>query len=153
MDIGCYPISLSRFLCAREPQRVLGWIEYDPEFHTDRLASAVLDFGDVTSTFTCSTQLSPYQRVQILGTSGRVEIEIPFNAPPDQRCRMWHEYGQSLDTIEFGLCDQYTLQGDLFGRAILEDTAVPTPIDDALANMRVIEAVVRSARNSTWESI
>ena len=88
MDIGCYPISLSRFVFGAEPLRVLGIVEYDPRFHTDRLASAILDFGSGTSAFTCSTQLAPYQRVNIFGTTGRVEIEIPFNAPPDRPCKI-----------------------------------------------------------------
>jgi predicted dehydrogenase len=153
MDIGCYPISLSRFIFDAEPQRVLGILELDPRFHTDRLASAILDFGSGTSAFTCSMQLAAYQRVNIFGTTGRVEIEIPFNAPPDRPCRLWHEHGSETELIECETCDQYTIQGDLFARAILEDTEVPTPLTDAVANMRVIEAIVRSARDGTWETV
>src|SRR5690348_16930138 len=82
MDIGCYNISLSRFIFAAEPRRVLGVIERDPDFGTDRLTSGMLEFDRGTATFTCSTQLAPYQRVHICGTAGRIEIEIPFNAPP-----------------------------------------------------------------------
>ncbi len=152
MDIGCYPISLSRFIFDAEPLRVLGIVEYDPRFHTDRLASAILDFGSGTSAFTCSTQLAPYQRVNIFGTTGRVEIEIPFNAPPDRPCRLWHQHGSETELIEFEICDQYTIQGDLFARAILEDTDVPTPLTDAVANMRVIEAILRSGKSGAWES-
>jgi len=100
MDIGCYPISLSRFIFAGEPHRVMGIIEYDPRFKTDRLTSALLDFPTGTSTFTCSTQLVPYQRVNIFGTRGRVEIEIPFNAPPDRPCRIRHQRDSQIDTIE-----------------------------------------------------
>lgn len=145
-DIGCYPISLSRFIFAAEPQRALGWMEHDPRFGTDRLTSAVLDFGRGTSTFTCATQLVPYQRVNIFGTTGRVEIEIPFNAPPDRPCRMWHQKAGAVQEIVLDVCDQYTLQGDKFSQAILNNTVVPTPIDDAVANMRVIEAIVASAK-------
>jgi predicted dehydrogenase len=150
MDIGCYCISLSRFLFDAEPQRVLGILEYDPQFGTDRLASGVLDFGDGTSTWTCSTQLADYQRVNIIGTEGRVEIEIPFNAPPDRPCRIWHQRGAKVEEIVFDVVDQYGLQGDLFSLAVLNDTPVPTPLDDAVANMRVIEAVVRSAETGAW---
>jgi predicted dehydrogenase len=150
MDIGCYCISLSRFLFDAEPQRVLGTIEFDPKFKTDRLASAILDFGRGTSTFTCATQLAPYQRVNILGTEGRVEIEIPFNAPPDRPCHMWHQHGTDVEEIVLDICDQYTIQGDLFSLAVLDDTEVPTPLDDAVGNMEVIEAVIRSAQTGTW---
>jgi predicted dehydrogenase len=91
--------------------------------------------------------------VNIYGTAGRVEIEIPFNAPPDRPCRMWHQRGGSIEEISFPVCDQYTIQGDLLSRAILEDTPVPTPLGDALANMRVIEAVVESGRANGWVTI
>lgn len=150
MDIGCYCISLSRFLFETEPERVFGIAEFDPDFKTDRLASGILDFGRGTSTFTCSTQLTPYQRVNIFGTEGRVEIEIPFNAPPDKPCKLWHERGGMREESLFEVCDQYTIQGDLFAQAVLNDTPVPTPIEDAVANMRVIEAVFESVKAGRW---
>lgn len=155
LDIGCYPISLSRFIFDDEPTRVLGHIELDPTTHVDRLTSAVLEFAAGTSTFTCGTQLAPYQRVNIFGTTGRIEIEIPFNAPSDRPCRMWlqtsGESGDKVDEIHLEVCNQYTLQADAFGRAILENQPVPTPLSDAVANMRVIERVFVSAETSGWE--
>src|SRR5919108_769455 len=105
MDIVCYNISLSRFIFDAEPTRVIGIVEYDPQFKTDRLASGILDFGRGTATFTCSTQLTPYQRVNIYGTAGRVEIEIPFNAPPDRPCRLWHQHDGEIEEIVFDICD------------------------------------------------
>ena len=154
MDIGCYPISLSRFVFEAEPSRVFAIAERDPNFKTDRLASAILDFGHRgTSTFTCSTQLAPYQRVNIFGDTGRVEIEIPFNAPPDRPCKMWHQRGTEIEEITFDICDQYGIQGDLFSQAILNDTPVPTPIEDAVGNMKVIEAVFRSGESGAWEGM
>lgn len=153
MDIGCYNISLSRFIFDAEPKRILGLIDHDPNFNTDRIASAILDFGAVTSTFTCSTQLADYQRVNIYGTTGRVELEIPFNAPPDRPTKLWHQTGADrIEQMTFEVCDQYTLQGDLFSQAILNNTEVPTPLDDALANMKVIEAIVESAKTNAWIS-
>jgi len=153
MDIGCYPISLSRFIFDAEPASVTGVVEYDPQFNIDRLASATMDFGVGTSTFTCGTQLTPYQRVNIFGTTGRVEIEIPFNAPPDCSCKIWHETAAGIEEISFDICDQYRIQGDLFSEAILHDTPVPTPIEDAVANMRVIEAIVQAGKEGTWERV
>jgi predicted dehydrogenase len=153
MDIGCYPISLSRFIYDDEPQRVLGHMERDPSTGVDRLTSAVLEFGLGTATFTCGTQIAPYQRVNIFGTAGRIEIEIPFNAPPDRPCRSWVQSGAEFDATEevrFEVCDQYTLQADAFARAILEDSPVPTPLSDAIANMRVIERVAASAGRGRW---
>ena len=150
MDIGCYCISLSRFIFDAEPERVVGIVEYDPVFRTDRLASAMMDFGRGTSTWTCATQVNDYQRVHIFGTEGRVEIEIPFNAPPDRPCKMWHERGDEIEEIVLDIVDQYTIQGDLFSQAVLNDTEVPTPLEDAVANMKVIEAIVRSGREAAW---
>lgn len=142
MDIGCYCVSLARFIFNSEPRRVEGAVEYDPQFGTDRIASGLLEFERGTSTFTCSTQLAPYQRVNILGTEGRVEIEIPFNAPNDRPCRIWLQRRDAIEEITFEVCDQYTIQGDLFSRAIIDNTPVPTPLEDAVANMRVIDAVL-----------
>jgi len=150
MDIGCYCISLSRFIFDAEPKRVASTIEYDPVFGTDRLASAVMDFGSGTATWTCATQLTPSQRVSIYGTEGRVEIEIPFNAPPDRPCRMWHERDGQIQEIVLEICDQYTIQGDLFSLAVIDDTPVPTPLADAVANMKVIEAVRDASESGAW---
>lgn len=153
MDIGCYNISLSRFIFDAEPQRVCGIFDYDPQFQTDRLASGMLDFGAGTATFTCSTQLAPYQRVNIFGTEGRIEIEIPFNAPPDRPCRIWQQTGAQIEEIEFPTCDQYTVQGDLFSQAVLNDAPVPTPLTDAVGNMKVIEAMFESGRTGNWVAV
>ena len=153
MDIGCYCISLARFILGREPQRVFGKLEYDPEFKTDRLCSGILDFGSQSATFTCATQLTPYQRVNIFGTEGRVEIEIPFNTPHDRPCRIWHQQADEIEEIVFEICDQYTIQGDLFSLAVLNNTEVPTPLKDSAANMKVLEAVVRSSESETWSRL
>jgi predicted dehydrogenase len=153
MDIGCYPVSLSRFLFEAEPLRVCGVMDLDPVFQTDRQVSGVMVFGAGIATFTCGTQLASYQRVNILGTDGRIEIEIPFNAPPDQPCRLWYQSGNQTEEIQVEICDQYTIQGDLFAKAVLDDTPVPIPLSDAVANMQVIDALRLSAGSGTWVSI
>ena len=147
MDVGCYCVSLARFLFDAEPERIESVMDVDPEFGVDRLTSALLDFGGGrTSTFTCATQLARHQRVHAVGTEGAIEIEVPFNAPPDRACRLFHHHDGETDEIVLDVCDQYTIQGDLFSRAILEDTAVPTPLEDAVANMRTIDAVRSAAQ-------
>jgi len=156
MDIGCYPITTSRFMFGEEPTRVLGLLERDPEMKTDRLASAILDFTSGHATFTVSTQLVPYQRMHFLGTKGRIEIEIPFNAPNDRPCRIFiddggDKFGRDISTDTLPACDQYTIQGDLFSRAIRDHGEVPVPVADGIKNMAVIEAVFRSAESKRWE--
>lgn len=153
MDIGCYPISLSRFLFDADPMRVHGILEFDPSFKVDRLASATLEFKAGTATFTVGTQLERYQRVQIMGTDGRIEIEIPFNAPPDVPTRLWLQQSGDTREIEFRICDQYGLQGDEFSQAVLSDTPVPTPLKDAVANMNVIDAIIASNKTGEWQTL
>ncbi len=153
MDIGCYPVSLARYLFEAEPLRVCGVMDLDPVFNTDRQVSGIMVFGAGTATFTCGTQLAPYQRVNILGTDGRIEIEIPFNAPPDRPCRMWFQSGSQVEEIQLEVCDQYTIQGDIFAKAIVDDATVPTPLTDAVANMQVIDALVMSAKSGSWVSV
>jgi predicted dehydrogenase len=157
MDIGCYPIQISRFLFEREPWRAVGAVERDPEMHTDRLTSVLLDFETGHCSFICSTQLVPYQRVQVLGTKGRIELEIPFNAPPDRPTRIFVDNGKDLlgsgiQVEEFATCDQYTLQADQFSQSVLGHGEVPTPLEDSLANMAVIEAIFESERTGKWEA-
>jgi predicted dehydrogenase len=156
MDIGCYPITMSRFLFEREPTRVVGLIENDPEMGIDRLSSAMLDFAPGQATFTCSTQLVPYQRMQILGTKGRIEMEIPYNIPPDRPSRIFIDDGSELGgrnahVEEFATSDQYMVQGDEFARAIRKGGEVPVPVENAISNMAVIEAVLRSGKTGNWE--
>jgi len=110
-------------------------------------------FENGSATFTVSTQIEDYQRVTIVGTKGWLEIEIPFNAPTDRPCRLWLTVGGETQEVTFETANQYTLQGDAFSKAVLEDTSVPTPIEDAVANMKVIEAVLKSGETGSWEAV
>jgi predicted dehydrogenase len=152
-DIGCYCISWSRLLFGKEPERVFGMVEYDPQSETDRLSSGILQFSSGVSTFTCSTQLTPYQRVNILGTEGRIEIEIPVNAPPDRSTKVWIHTKTGSEEAVFEAVDQYTVQGDLFSQAILNNSDVPITLEDSINNMRVIEAVFESSENNSWTGL
>ena len=156
MDIGCYSITTSRFVFGEEPRRVAGVVELDPDFRVDRLTSAILDFPSGQAVFTCSTQLVAYQRMQFLGTEGRIEMKIPFNAPNDRPCEILIDdgrdvFGSGIRTESVPTCDQYTVQGDAFSRAIREGGEVPVPLEDAITNMAVIEAVFRAAESGRWE--
>ena len=150
MDIGCYCISLARFIFEIEPCRVCGTMEVDPKFKIDRLTSGILDFGNGTSSFTCATQLLHYQRASILGTKGRIEIEMPFTPSPDKSCKIWLEDDAGIEEVTMDICNQHTIQGDLFSQAVLEDKEVPEPLEDAVANMQVIEAITQSAMSKNW---
>jgi len=158
-DIGCYAILSGRYLFGAEPTRVVATLDRDPKMGTDRLASALIEFpGARHLLFTCATQLSPIQRVTVVGDKGRVEIQIPFNAPPDRPTRIFFDSGADLfgggaRVEEFPICDQYTLQGDAFSRAVLGEEKLEFPIEDAVAQMRVIDAVFRAAKSGKWEEV
>jgi predicted dehydrogenase len=156
LDIGSYPITLSRWLFNEEPWRVTGTLELDPDFGTDRLASGILEFSSGHSVFACGTQTNYYQCMELLGTTGRLAVEIPFNAPNDRPTQVTVAdgmaiYGGKVTVEEIPTCDQYTIQGDAFSRAIRENTQVPVPLEDALGNMKVIDAIFRAAKSGKWE--
>ena len=157
MDIGCYPITLSRWLFGTEPVEVVGMIERDPDLEVDRLASALLRFPTGQASFTVAGQLVPWQRMQIFGTTGRIEVEIPFNTPADYRARIFIDDGSDLrsrnvKTVEFEAVDQYVLQGERFAEAVRGSGSVPVPLEDAFGNMAVIEALFRSTESRRWET-
>jgi predicted dehydrogenase len=154
LDLGCYPVTLSRFVFAEEPTRVTGLVERDPQTKIHRVTSAILDFPSGQSVFTCSTQLAYHQRMQFHGTQGNIEIERPINPSTDEPTRIVFDDGRApggavVETI--ATCNQFTIQGDLFSRAIREGGEVPVPLEDSIRNMAVIDAIFRSAESGKWE--
>jgi predicted dehydrogenase len=156
LDIGCYPITVSRYIFGADPTRVAATIDFDPKFKTDRLAGGLCDFGKGRHlSFTVSTQLAPFQRVQIMGTKGRIEVEIPFNAPPDQPNRIFVQ-GEIMNVGEwysFPVSDQYMLQAEAFGRALRKEEKLGWGVDDAITNMKVIDALFKAGRSGKWEKV
>jgi predicted dehydrogenase len=155
MDIGCYPINVARMMFGAEPTGVHGAIQRDPRFRTDVLTSAVLDFDGRQATFSCSTRLQDDQRVHLLGTEGRILVEIPFNIPPDRSTRIIHATGGSAgavpplppdtEVIEVPAADQYQLQAEQFATAVRNGGRTPIPPEDAIANMAVIDQLFAAA--------
>ena len=157
-DIGCYAVNTARYLYGREPRRATAFIERDPGFGTDCLTSGLLDFGPGHLAFSCSTQAVRHQRVNVYGTTGRIELEIPFNAPADRPCKIFLDDGATLDGSSapptvFPVVDQYSLQSEAFSRAVRTGGPVDNSIEDAVAGMRVIDALFRSADSGRWEPI
>jgi len=153
MDIGCYCISAARFIFGKEPARVIGDLDWDPQFATDRHASGILDFGQGMSTFQCSTQSFSSQMVKIIGEKGTLEVENPFFRREGIPSRLILYRNDIRETIVIGIFNQYVIQVDAFSNAALNQLAAPTPLDDALGNMKVIDALFTSAREQAWVSI
>jgi predicted dehydrogenase len=158
-DIGCYAIVAGRFLFEAEPLRVMALMDIDPDFGTDRTVTAVLDFGQGRRLdFTVSTQSTPYQRLHAIGTHKRLELEIPFNAPLGGSTHLLVDDGSapggaSAVTETLAACNMYTLQGDAFSQAVRGVIPLPYGLDDALCNMRTIDALVKSGQTGQWEGV
>jgi predicted dehydrogenase len=158
-DIGCYPIVGSRFLFESEPLRVVALIDRDPTFQTDRLTSALLDFGAGRRLdFTVSTQTVPYQSIPVFGTRKRLEILIPFNAPQGAAVSILVDDGSTLDHTTarretLPACDQYTEQADAMVAAIRGDSPLPYGVEDAIKNMRVLDALITSEKTGAWADV
>jgi predicted dehydrogenase len=152
MDIGCYAVSMPRFIFGREPERVIGLFTRDPDFKTDILSSAVLDFSGSRSVFTVATQCFQAQRVDIFGTSGRMHIGIPLNMYPDvpPELTVVTRLGERRPVLP--AADQYGLEFEAFSRALRLDLPVPTPPEDAVANQKVLDALFRSETSCAWET-
>lgn len=158
MDIGCYPVFLSRYLFGEEPLRVAASLDIDPDFGVDRFCAALMEFPSGACVFTCATQLAPAQRFVVSGEKARIEVEIPFNAPPDRPCRLFVDDGSDLPggsrkVEELPVCDQYAIQADEFSRAVLGEREAPVPLEDSLRTMAVIEAIRRSASSGKMEAV
>lgn len=159
MDIGCYPITAGRYLFEAEPKRVVSLVERDEKFGTDRLASVMADFGGGRQlNFTCSTQTAGHQRVQVLGSKAKLEIVIPFNAPADTRTAITIDIGEPFDGSLarreiLPAVDQYTEQAEAFAQAVLGNKPLPWDTEDAIASMRVIDAIFESERSGGWADV
>lgn len=159
LDIGCYAIATARFLFGAEPVRVVAAVDRDPELGIDRLTSGLLDFGAGRQlTFSCATQLAPRQHVEVLGTTGRLSLSVPFNPSPEMTTSIVIDDGRDLigggqREERFATCDSYALQADAFSRAIRSETPGTDPILDAIGNMKAIDALWRSERSGRWEQV
>jgi predicted dehydrogenase len=159
MDIGCYPITAARYLFEGEPKRVVSLVERDENFGTDRLASVIADFGaGRLLNFICSTQTAGHQRVQVLGSKAKLEIIIPFNAPPDERTAITIDIGAPFDGSLarreiLPAVDQYTEQAEAFALAVLGEKPLPWGIEDAIASMKVIDAIFASEKTGAWAAV
>ena len=158
LDVGCYLVNVSRLVFGREPARAFAAMERDPRTGVDIRTSLVLDFGDGVATGTCGMRSARHQRVEVFGTRGRIEVEVPFGVPPDRPTHVTVDGGSDAtdpwrERIAFGPLDQFTLQGDLFSRAIREGGPVPCPLEDSVANMHVLDALARSAATGMWAPV
>jgi predicted dehydrogenase len=140
-------------LFEEEPRQVCATIEYDPKFKTDRLVSAILKFENGNSLFTCSTQLDYHQFAKVFGIKGKIEIENPFTPPFDKNEKVIIKLGDNIEEIILDPYNHYTIQGDMFSQAILNDTEVFTPFDDAVANMKVIDKIIESNKSGKWVNL
>jgi predicted dehydrogenase len=158
-DIGCYPIVIGRYIFGSEPERVVTLMDRDPTFRTDRVTSCLMDFGGGRQlVFTVGTQLASYQKVHIMGDKGRIEVQIPFNAPQGGAMTILLDSGKKFlnaDAKPFKLpkTDQYQAQAEAFARAVRGKEKLEFGVDDAILQMRVLDALFRSEKSGAWEKV
>lgn len=156
-DIGVYPIHTARFVLGEEPKRVMALTENHPDYETDVVTSAIMEFPSCQVSFHCSTLLVPYQVMSFFGDKKKLDVEIPFNAPNDKPCRVKISdgmfSGNDEEILEYPVCDQYTVQGDEFSKAILNDTEVPVSLENALYNVAIVNAMFESATQRCWVDV
>ena len=147
LDIGCYPVNLSRLLFGGEPEVAGAHVVRDPVSGVDVLTSAILAFPTGVATFTVSTRTETDQRVHVYGDAGRLEVAIPFNIPPDRPTEIRIVAGgdppvaPATEVVSFPTRDQYAVQAEAFAAAVLDGAPLPFPPGDAVANMRVLDAI------------
>ena len=158
-DVGCYPIVAARYVFGADAERAIALIDRDPESGVDRVTSGLVAFpGGGQLVFTSALQLALYQRVVVLGTHGRIEVPVPFTPAKEHACRIVIDSGASLDGSsaafeDFSPVDQYELQCDLASATFRGDASQEFPIEDAISNMRVIDALYRSGASARWENV
>ncbi|MFT7588911.1 MAG: putative dehydrogenase [Limisphaerales bacterium] len=153
LDIGCYAVSSARYIFGKEPEKVTALLDKDPQFDTDRIASGMMDFGTGFASFHCSTQMYYHQQVEIIGTTGRIKLQWPFN--PDEKkpaeVVLYNQDGEQKIQVE--LCNQFTLEAEAFANSILQNTEVPITLSESIANLKVIDAIGNASVKGEWETI
>lgn len=146
MDVGCYCINLSRLIAGREPEDVQAKSVMGKS-GVEIQAAAILNFGDgLLAHFDCGFNQSRRHRCTISGTEGLIELQNVF-VPGLTETTLLHVTGDQTHTKHFPAVDQYQLIAEHF-MSVIEGNPRLYPLEDATANMRVIEALLKSAKNS-----
>jgi predicted dehydrogenase len=157
LDVGFYPVSISRFCFGAEPTRVLASLTTEPETGVDILAAAMLEFSSGHSIFSCGMQLSPSQQVALMGGKGRISFDVPWSPYTDRPTRLIIDRSEQLEepvveSVAFEPCNQYTLLAEGFSQAVTSGAKAPLPLEDSVKNMAVLDALARSAQSGRWEA-
>ena len=157
-DLGCYTTAVARYVFQAEPMRVIATMQKDPSFDTARLSSVIIEFPDGHGSWTISTQSARYQGLTILGEKGWMRPEIPHVPFAENETRIFIA-GDTWpgpfpeETITLAPVNQYTLQGDRFSRLVLGEAVEAWPLETALANIKVLDALFRSQASGSWETV
>ncbi|HEU4742950.1 MAG TPA: Gfo/Idh/MocA family oxidoreductase [Meiothermus sp.] len=157
-DVGCYCVTLSRLFAGREPLAVTGWSDLTPPDHpggggADHSFVGVLDFGEgLRAVFDCSFAQPFRQRVELVGDRGT--LVIPEAWVPGRR-GSGGPTRHGLDAPHLVVngqeeaqpaADQYQLMVEHFVRAARGQEPLRYPAEEAVRQMRVLDALYASAR-------
>jgi len=150
LDVGCYGVSLARWIFGAEPEMVQAWAEYGGS-GVDLTMVGLLRFSGgrlavVEASFTSALQ----QTFSIMGTEGAIELPhdafIPWEKDALFRLRGVDEEEGKVEVIP-GV-DQYQLMVEHFADAALGSGSLDFPPEESVNNMRVLDALAQAARES-----
>ncbi|GIP34795.1 Gfo/Idh/MocA family protein [Paenibacillus sp. J2TS4] len=154
-DIGVYPISAARLVTGLEPEAATVHAFFS-ERHggVDMMASGLLEFpGGIGLTFDCAMWAAGRNTLEILGTDGRIEVPSAFVCDPGTPSVFYVIAKGERKEVEFPPVNQYSLQADDFAATVLDGAASVFDPQDAVLNMRVVDACLESARTRSRVSI
>ncbi|MFS0727134.1 Gfo/Idh/MocA family protein [Paenibacillus sp. 1P07SE] len=142
-DVGCYPISAARLIYGSEPVAATVHALISPEHdNVDMMASGLLEFPDSRAlTFDCGMWAAFRNTLEVLGTEGRIEVPSAFIGSP----HVFVETKQGRREEQQPELNQYALQADTFAAHVWKQAENRFTPDDAIANMKAIDACLRSA--------
>jgi predicted dehydrogenase len=152
-DVGCYPVTVARFIYGCEPVRATASVERAGEGGVDVMANGLVYFGrNRTLTFLCGMIAGPTQFVRILGTDGSIEVPLPYydNLEPADHLIV-DSFGKI--TRESLPADAYQCQGEAFSRAVRGETTLEWGVEDAIGTMKTLDSLAKSAASGVWEAI
>lgn len=150
-DVGCYPISAARYILEREPIATTVQAMFSEKHGgVDMMASGLLEFSDdVALVFDCGMWAAPRSPLEIIGTDGIIELPNAFLSHTEEGSYFYVRKGDEVQEIKTPYYNSYALQADAMARTIRGEVVQQFPLEDAVANMKVLEACLQSAETGT----
>jgi len=145
MDVGCYPVNALRTFLG-EPDAVTATTYDSRDCGVDTRLAGTFEYDEgARATLRCWFDAPEHQRYRIETTAGWIEASPAFNVPADASAEL--RYGRDGRTVTetFDPVDQYARETEHFADCVESGMTPRTDGDDAIANMRAIDALYEAA--------